>query len=120
MKQFVTKVVFVSGLIVLTIGYLNFADQFIQRRFLLLTNVIVMPMCVGVATFFFFEKQLLKLAPWVILIPIAHVLYFADDTAKPGLGNVFAIIELGFIFLGAILSALVMRLTSSSIQDEKQ
>ena len=110
MKRILLNSISAFGLVLLTIIYLTYAERFIDRKYLLIANVIIMPASVGIIAYFLFGKALIKITPWILLIPISHVLFFSEDAAKPGVGNIFAMFEFLFILIGAITCALIVNL----------
>lgn len=90
--------------------YLMFLAGSVPAKYALLVNLMVVPFLLGLLGFFVLKGSLLTKALLLALLPVFHVLYFGADSAKPGLENILAVLEVGFIALGIASGWLTQRI----------
>lgn len=87
-------------------AYLLWLSEFIPKQFALAANFIVIPAIFGVVGFFLLRSTLWVKLILVAVIPVAHLVYFGGDPAKPGLENMLALLELAFFEAGVLIGFL--------------
>lgn len=102
-----TAAVFLAGL---SLAYLDFVGSRVPPEHALLTNFVLVPLLFGVLGWFMFAGSLAIKLLLVLPLPMLHLLYFGSDPAKPGLENVLAVVEFGFVCLGIVLSHFARKL----------
>jgi hypothetical protein len=98
------NLVVTAGTIVISFVCLWISLSVVPESYLLIVNFIVMPSLLGLLAGYLFVGRL----PWrfalLTLVPIAHVLVFGQDPAKPGLENVLALVEVVPLWVGCLVA----------------
>jgi hypothetical protein len=96
------------------------AVPLVPPEYALVINLIVIPLVLGsLAGYFLVGHLFLKLA-LLAFIPLVHVLYFGRDEAKPGLGDLVALGELVILWIGCLISHLIVRWKTVRSSQESQ
>ena len=113
--RFIADLIVISVLGGLSLLYLTYAALSVPAEHALLVNFILIPMILGMVAYFLFARSVLRAIPWMLLIPVTHVLVLGGSPAIPGLHYWLAATELLFMYLGIVLSAVVWRLMRMSV-----
>ena len=93
----------IGGAIVVSCVYLWLSPKFVVDKYALIANFVAMPLVAGLIVGHMLAGRLPLKLGLLILVPIAHVLVFGSDPAKPGLENMVALIELIPLWLGCVV-----------------
>lgn len=93
----------VAGLLAISFVYLLFAADHVPQKYALVVNIIIVPLVLGAIGAWVIAAPLYAKLFMLLIIPLAHVLYFGGDPAKPGLENVVVMAEAAALWIGAIL-----------------
>ena len=113
--RFIADLIVISILGGLSILHLTYFALSVPDEHALLVNFIVVPALLGIAAYFLFARSVLRAFPWMVLVPVAHVLILGDVLDKLGLIYWLAAVELVFICAGIVLAAAVWRLMRMSV-----
>src|SRR5262245_34457509 len=91
------------GMIAVSFGYLLLSPTFLQDEYGLVFNFGLAPAVWCVILGYFLVGRLPMKLIFMPTIPIAHVLVFGVDAAKPYLANLLAAIEFVPLFIGCIV-----------------
>jgi hypothetical protein len=100
----------------LSVAYLLFAADHVPDEYALMVNFVFFPVVVGCLSFFALRGTFYSKALLVMVIPLGQILFFGGDPAKPGLGNVLALFEFGFLVVGLVVALLGKRVLEASDQ----
>lgn len=102
MKVFI-NISWIAGLLALSFIYLLFVADHVPQKYALVINIITIPLILGVLGAWAIDAPLYVRLFALLTIPVAHVLYFGGDPAKPGMENLVAMAEGVALWVGAIL-----------------
>lgn len=93
----------IAGLLAVSFIYLLFAADHVPPKHALVINIITIPLVLGVLGAWAIEAPLYARLLALLVIPVAHVLYFGGDPAKPGMENLVVMAEAAALWVGAML-----------------
>jgi hypothetical protein len=103
------NVLVIAGAILISSSYLWLSPRLVPEKYALVANFIVMPSVLGLLAGYLFAGRLPLKLGLLLLVPIAHVLVFGRDPAKPGLENVVALVELAPLWIGCVVAHIVLQ-----------
>ena len=99
----------VAGAIAISSAYLWVSPTLVPGKYALIANFIVMPSVLGLLSGYLLLGRLPAKLALLLLIPIAHVLLFGQDPAKPGLENILALVELAPLWIGCVAAHVLLQ-----------
>lgn len=109
-KSLSTNIAILLCLATASITYLSLVAELVPDAYALAVNFVLVPLILGVLGFTLLRARVLAKLLLMATIPVAHVLYFGADSAKPGLENMVAAGEYVSICVGVFVGALVSRI----------
>ena len=108
------NLVVVLCVIVVSSGYLWISPAFVPDVYALLVNFVAVPFLWGLLLGYSLTNGLALKCILALLIPLAHVLIFGGDPAKPGLENVLAAAEFVPLCIGCLVGHFFLRKKTES------
>ena len=104
------------ALVVVSSAYLWVSPSFMPaaHAITVIVNIIVAPLVFGLLAGYLLTGRVIFKLPILLLIPIAHVLLFGGDPAKPGLENFVALIEFVPLCIGCLVAHMLLRKKAAS------
>ncbi len=113
--RIIADLIIISVLTGLSVIYLTHLALSVPAEHALMVNFMLVPVLLGIAAYFLFARSVLRAFPWMVLVPVAHILFLSEMPAKSGLPYWLAAVEFLFICSGIVLASAVWRLMRLSV-----
>lgn len=100
------------GLLLISLVYLLHFGRSLPPIYSAAVGLILLPFILGVCGALLMSCPLHMKLIYLLPIPIFHVVYFGGDAAKPGVERFVALLEIGLLWAGVLLTHFIHKFAS--------